>query len=62
MTKTTHYLHCDKCEVADQCRDEGITDDDHVTSVIGAIYEVEFEIDADTGTILAVRSGKQTLK
>jgi len=61
MRKTTHYLHCEKMEVAEECREEGITDDDQISSVIGALYEVEFVIDADTGKILEVKSGNQKL-
>ena len=62
MTKTTQYLYCEKVDVLDQCREEGITDDGKLHNVIGAIYEVEFEIDADTGDILKVISGRQTFK
>ena len=60
MTKTTQYLHCEKCEIADEGEKQGWTDD-QITSVIGAIYEVEFTIDADTGKILEVKSGNQKL-
>jgi hypothetical protein len=62
MKEVTQYLHCDKCSVAEQCREDGITDDDKIRSVIGAVYEVEFRIDADTGTILSIQSGSQTFK
>ncbi len=61
MRETVQYLHCDKCDVVDQLEADGITDEDRVRAVIGAIYEVEFTIDADTGTILEVKSGNQTL-
>ncbi len=59
MRKTTQYLHCDKGDVAYDGEQQGFSDD-QITNVIGAVYEVEFDIDADTGTILAIRSGKQT--
>ena len=59
MRKVTHYLNCDKDDVREQCKEEGVVDDEGIVNVIGAVYEVEFTIDADTGTILAVHSGKQ---
>jgi predicted small secreted protein len=61
MTKVTEYLHCDKGDVSYNGEQQGLTDD-QISSVIGAVYEVEFTIDADTGTILEVKSGRQALK
>ena len=59
MRKTTKYLHCDKGDISYDGEQEGFTDE-QITNVIGALYEVEFTIDADTGDILAVSSGRQT--
>ncbi len=58
MTTVKQYLHCDKADVAYECENQGLTDD-QISNVIGAIYEVEFLIDADTGTILAVQGKAQ---
>jgi hypothetical protein len=57
----TQYLHCDKGDVSYEGEQAGFTDD-QISNVIGAIYEVEFDIDADTGAILAIRSGRQSFK
>jgi hypothetical protein len=59
MKKVTQYLHCEKCDISYEGEQEGWTDE-QISNVIGAVYEVEFTIDAETGTILAVQSGKQT--
>ena len=59
MKKVTEYLHCDKSEVFYNGEQQGLTDA-QIHSVIGAIYEVEFTIDADTGMILAINSGRQS--
>ena len=59
MRKVTEYLHCDKGDVSYNGEQQGLTDT-QIHSVIGAIYEVEFTIDADTGTILVINSGRQS--
>ena len=53
MKLVKEYLHCDKGDVCYQGEEAGLTEE-QILSVVGALYEVEFVIDADTGTILSV--------
>ena len=53
MRKITAYLHCDKSYMSCKQEEEGLTDN-QTSSLIGALYEVKFLIDVDTGNILEV--------
>lgn len=53
MRLVKEYLHCDKGDICETAEELGLTDD-QTGAIIGALYEVEFLVDADTGTIFAV--------
>lgn len=53
MRLVKEYLHCSKESMRDTADRHGLTDEQS-DKLITALYEVEFLVDVDTGTIFSV--------